>query len=146
MEKYKEGQVLEDDEFLFKLENVENKDLKRPRKVFLSKLTQKGEIPKCMIKWGNGWEIIDKTKINSWDNIKTVYPEIYIHKEENSNNWKIHGYRAGKSQDWVILEHPKGFLIEIYMSNFFKILKNDTIINGKLKQCYSWKGYKLIKK
>ena len=60
--------------------------------------------------------------------------------------WKVYDYRPGQSQQWAELVHPKGFRVEIYLENFFEILKTSILIDGVIQGEWRWEGHKLIKK
>lgn len=141
MEEYKEGRILEKDEYLLKI--GDKKYQRREGDVgFLSKLTQKGEIPKHMINWGNGIisNATDQQPHTKWE---TYYPKIHIHKEKLAFGWMVVDYRTGKSQDWAIVKHPDGFEVEIYMKNFFEIIKENRIVCGEIEGRYRWDSHKL---
>jgi hypothetical protein len=103
---------------------------------FLSKLNKDGSIPKRFDDWrmrGYGAEA------------KRI--PIYLHTENFEENWKLvenYPCRIGQSQQWVILKHPKGFTVEIYLDNFMEILKNITIEKGVLQGKFKWQDNKLI--
>lgn len=133
MEKlYEPGYILEKDEFLLKIWDKYPSSPNIPKTGFLSKFTQRGEIPKSFENWGNTY----------WE--KQNLP-IYIIKETFRSGWKINGYRSGKSQDWAELIHPDGYMIEIYLSNLFEIINTCIIQSGVIIGNFKWDNHKLIR-
>jgi len=110
---------LKEDEYLLKI----NHDFG-----FLTKLNKDDSIPKAFTGWGNSTD------------------DVYIFTESFNSGWKIKSYRTGKSQNWVVLTHPAGFNLEIYMKSFFSLIKNNDIINGELIGEFKWSEKTLIKK
>jgi hypothetical protein len=102
---------------------------------FLSKLSQKGEIPKSFLDWGG-----------------TRYGEsgkdlpINVFQESYRTGWKLISWRFGKSQNWARVRHPEGFVVEIYLSNFLDVVKECTMDQGVILGEYKWEKNKLIKK
>lgn len=129
---YQEGEKLKENELLCKvIQRVDyNNQPIYPPIGFLTKLTQKNKIPKSLKDWGGRWED----------------SPIFVIEEEYSINWKVEGYRRGASQTWGVLIHPKGFTVEIYLSNLMEIIKDNYIINGVISGEWKWDNYKLIKK
>jgi len=132
MEKYTEGRILGDDEYLLRLEDVYavRDGMQSIKSAYLTKYTLKGEIPKNFLKWRN------------W-NKDTV--DILIHTEKFSAGWKVFNARYGESQNWMVLKHPANFYVEIYMHDFLNILKTHTIVNGEIIGEFKWKNNYLIK-
>lgn len=124
--KYKEGDVLAENEFLLKV--------RRDATGFLTKFNKDGSMPKAFENWNMGY----------WDD-KTELP-IYVVKETPRMGWKLHEWRIGKSQEWAVMWHPDGYKVEIYLSNFLEIVKNHTIINGEIEGSWQWEANKLIQK
>ena len=116
---YEPGYILGEDEYLFKFRF-------RDCCGFLTKLTQKGELPKSF---------------KDWD--KSI---IYIYTETFKEGWKLFGWRYGKSQTWAKIMSTDGFILEIYLSSYLKIILNNTIINGVLQGEFKWYENTLIKK
>ncbi len=127
MEKYKEGYMLQEDEYLLKIDGKITK--KYPPTGFLTKLTLKGELPKNFVSWRE----VDHLKI-------------YIFKEIYRSGWKLFSWRFGMSQNWAILIHPEGFTVEIYLDQFLDIVQENTIENGTILGEFKWEKNKLIKK
>lgn len=133
---------LKEDEWLLKLREDQHSEWENGRWVrkgvtkvgFLTKLTQKGDIPKAFASWGG-----------------TRYGEdgkdvpVYVFKETRRSGWKIIAWRFGKSQNWAVVRHPEGFTLEIYLTNFLEIMKEDTVDKGYLTGKYIWSHHKLIK-
>ncbi len=127
------GELLED-EWLLKLREDPHTERKGgewiPGKVgFFSKLNKSGELPVAFLAWGGGRE-----------------DTIYIFRETYRTGWKIFSWRFGKSQNWAVLRHPEGFTVEIYLTNFLEIMKEDIVDRGYLAGEYIWSHNKLIKK
>lgn len=137
MEKYKEGRILEEDEYLLKIQDFSkakqwvNCYKHAPPSGFMTKFNKDGSIPVAFDNWG---------KIE-YENVP-----IYIIKEEFRSGWKLSSWRFGMSRNWAVLIHPKGFTLEIHLQNFLDIVKENTIINGELQGEFKWAPTKLIKK
>lgn len=137
--KYKNGDILAENEYL----------LRRSGGVgFLSKLNKDGSVNKNFLKWkaGSTW-VPDKFhrhggsyKPPTQDNLN-----ILIHVEDFASGWKFVGFRGGESQDWAILKHPEGFLLEVHIKTLVDMIGGITIKNGVLKGKYKWSYSKLIK-
>jgi len=133
MEKlYEPGYILEENEFLLKIWDKYPSSPQYPKVGFLTKFTQKGEIPKAFKYWGISYH-------------HQTEPPIQIVKENFRSGWKIYGYRPGKSQDWAELVHPDGYTIEIYLSNLFEIINTCIIQSGVIIGKFKWNNHKLIK-
>ena len=140
---YTLGETLAENEFLLKLRD----DSYRPwdketnkygeyvhfKTGFLTKLTKKGEIPKAFESWG----------ATSYGGPK---PPIYVWEEDYRSGWKLKSWRIGKSQEWAKVQHPHGFQVEIYLSNFLEIVLDATMDQGVLVGEYKWESNTLIKK
>jgi hypothetical protein len=70
---------------------------------------------------------------------------IYVFEETFRKSWKVLNNYRGGSQDWCRVLHPLGFILEIQMTNFIEILKNDTCINGELQGFYRFHKNQLIR-
>lgn len=127
---YIDNYQLKDNEYLLKIDESDKMG-------FLTKLTQKGLIPKAFDEWRYDFIYLRK------DKNKPKFP-IYIHEEVPTNGWKLIKWRIGKSQEWATVMHPEGFMIEIYLTNFLEIVKNNTIINGVIQGQFIWKENKLV--
>lgn len=128
MKEYIKGYKLEEDEYLLK---IREKD----KVGFLTKLTQKGEIPKAFADWG----------FHSYYGQSTETFPTYVFKEEFRSGWKLNKWRFGMSQNWASVIHPKGFSVEIYLSDFLEIVKTSTIMNGEIQGKFKWRENRLIK-
>ena len=97
---------------------------------FMTKLTKQGKVPvvfKDFCDRGYPYGVEIPTKI-----IEETY----------SDGWSIVGFRAGKSQSWVKVKHPEGFILEIYASDYFDNVINNckgALVDNKCK----WIGNKL---
>jgi hypothetical protein len=120
------GPLLED-QWLLKLREG------NPKSGFLSKLTQKGALPVKFEDWGKTYT--DRTPLTT-----------YVWQETYRSGWTLKNWRIGKSQEWAVMQHPDGFLLEIYLSNFLEVLKQDTADFGVLRGEYKWEDNKLIRK
>ncbi len=129
---YEPGYILEEDEFLLKIWDKYPSFPQIPKVGFLSKFTQKGEIPKSFKNWGSSY-------------YQTTELPTYVVKEIFKEGWKIYNYRSGKSQDWAELIHPDGYIIEIYLSNFFDVVKDNDIKNGEIIGKFKWNLNKLVR-
>jgi hypothetical protein len=117
------GQDLAEDEWLLKVRD--------DGVGFMTKLTQKKELPKAF---------------ESWSSYNSSAPmEIKVLKEDFDLGWKLNDgesyevYRIGKSQSWVKLVHPLGFVLEIRIANFFADVAH-SMNNGILLGEYKWVG------
>lgn len=122
---------LKDDEYLLKI-NVDNYQEPGFPVGFLTKLTQQNKLPLNFVKWPEFY------------GRETELP-IYVFKEIFSSNWRIMGTHIGKSQEWVRMKHPYGFILEIYLSNLIELMKTETFINGELIGQFKWQDHKLVK-
>lgn len=132
---------LREDEYLLKLRDDyewdwdgEKHQVKNSYKTgFLTKLTKKGELPKAFDYWGT--QSVPYSKLT-----------VYVWQESFRSGWKLKSWRIGKSQEWAKVQHPDGFLVEIYLSNFLEIVLDATMDQGVLVGEYKWEANKLIKK
>ncbi len=125
-----ENLVLEADQWLLKVKDgVQTLG-------FATKLTQKNVLPKAFDEWENPFWRLDK------------YPTlpIFVLDETFRSGWEFVYTRVGKSQNWVALKHPLGFILEIYMKDFNNILCTETLIAGVIQGEFKWQDNKLIKK
>ena len=130
------GPLLED-QWLLKLRND------YPNKTgFLSKLTQKGALPVKFEDWNSTQSYNRET--GKWDVTKDT--TTYVWQENYRSGWTLKNWRIGKSQEWAVVKHPEGFLLEIYLTNFLEILKQDITVFGVLSEEYKWEDNKLIRK
>lgn len=128
MKEYIKGYKLEEDEYLLK---IREKD----KVGFLTKLTQKGEIPKAFADW----------EFHTYYGQSTEPFPVYIFKEEFREGWKLDKWRFGMSQNWARVIHPEGFSVEIYLSDFLDIVKTSTVVNGEILGKFKWRENKLIR-
>ena len=126
---------LKDNEYLLKKRFTE--DHAEYPTGFLSKYTQKGEVPKSFDEWGLIYYIPKE---------KQEKLPIILHTEDFMYGWKLLRWRFGQSQNWAVMIHPKGFLLEIYLKNFLEICKETVISYGVLEGEYKWEANNLIKK
>jgi hypothetical protein len=137
---YEEGYKLQDGEYLLKIRPADG--FKEIATGFLTKYTQKGEIPKSFDEWGT---LYDGYKMNfKKDSIVSKLP-IYIYKEEFCSGWKLYNWRFGMSQNWAEMIHPGGFVVEIYLQQFLEILKDNVLTHNELIGRFKWEDKKLIK-
>lgn len=130
---YKLGEKIEENEYLLKIRKSDNrKGVEFPPTGFLTKLTQKGQLPKAFEDWGKTYS--DPT------------PPTYVFKESFNSGWKIMSWRFGQSQNWATMRHPHGFTVEIYLQQLLEIIQENTINAGVLTGEYKWKDHKLIKR
>lgn len=134
---------LTEDQWLMKLrpetewDDEESTSIQSSEKTaFLTKLTQKGEIPKKFLDWGRTYYNGKKIPCNV----------IYVFQESFRTGWRLIDFRIGKSQQWAIIKNPEGFRIEIYLSDLKNHILNDTLNNGVLMGSYKWVDNKLIRK
>lgn len=126
-----EGGELGENQYLLKIDT--------DRKVgFLSKLNKTGTIPKPFKDWGNP------------SNYYNYKPEndlpIYLYEETFRSGWRIENFRFGESQNWAILMHPEGFMVEVYMREFRDVILENSTFNGEIIGEFKWEANKLIKK
>jgi len=131
MTEYKAGYELKDDEYLLKIRPADQYRSKGKKTGFLTKLTQKKAIPKVFAEWNGNWD--SKCNLTTW-----------VFKEEFRSGWKLHDWRFGKSQNWASLVHPKGFTVEIYLTQLLEIMKSHTVIKGEIQGEFKWQDNKLI--
>jgi len=127
-----DGGPLAENEFLlkvftFKRARIDNEDFLRSG--FLTKLTQKGDVP---------------VKFKEWKKYFDPIP-ITIHTEIPRSGWKIIGFRGGESQNWAVVLHPLGFTVEIYMKHLIDLLQEVTAIDGFIQAELTWEYAKLIR-
>ena len=115
--------TLTEDQWLLKVRTDNSHPTPEYRKTgFLTKLTQKGQIPKAFDGWGK-YPVVLPTK---------------IHTEDYAFDWWFLGYRRGCSQDWAIVLHPKGFTLEMHLNKFIAMLPEIVIENGELLGQFKW--------
>lgn len=129
------GPLLED-QWLLKLREGSHKT------GFLSKLTQKGALPVKFEDWNSTQSYNQETR--KWDVAKDT--TVYVWQETYRSGWALKRWRIGKSQEWAVMQHPEGFLLEIYLSNFLEVSKQDTVDFGVLRGEYKWEDNKLIRR
>lgn len=141
MRLYEKGYELKENEYLLKVRPYNPAGYPAgyyaPPSGFLTKLTQKGELPKSFLEWGNSWDYVSKTR--------TQMPDIQIHTETLRKGWKLSSWRFGQSQNWASVITPEGWTIEVYLSHFLDIIKEHTVINGEIQGEFMWKANKLVK-
>lgn len=150
LEIYTEDRKLLKDEFLLKVyQETWNRGLKHQENNlvgFMTKLTQKKEIPKSFLEWKrvNNYAPYDKihgSKIIGYEDLP-----IYVIKEEFRSGWIITNFRPGMSQNWAVVKHPMGFHLEIYLEKLVDIIAENSIINGEIIGEFKWEDKTLIKK
>jgi hypothetical protein len=99
-----EGGELKENEFLLKIRERDNAG-------FMSKLTQKNEVPVKFEKWDNCYNYSYRKENDA---------PIYVIEDDYANGWNVVDWRAGQSQTWIIVRHPQGFTLEITMDNFIQ--------------------------
>jgi len=130
---YTPGENLAEDEFLLKIRpNIQRGEILTPTG-FLTKLTQKGAIPKAFESWGTTY--MDKTPLPT-----------YVFREDFHSGWKIVSWRFGQSQNWATMKHPNGFTVEIYLQQLLEIIQQNTVDAGVLIGEFKWADHKLIKR
>lgn len=133
MKAYVEGQELKEDEYLLKI--VKNAWNDGTDKGFLAKYTQKGKIPEAFKSWPARYRYGTEADIKQ---------QVWVHKEDFASGWRIMSWRFGQSQNWASLVHPKGFTVEIYLTQLLEIMKASTVIEGVLQGEYKWQDNMLI--
>ncbi len=126
---YTPGTLLNENEYMLKLRKASYENT--PDTGFLSKLTKKKEIPLSFDKWGHYY-------------LGSKLP-IYLFEETYRSGWKIFSFRYGESQNWALMIHPCGFIVEIYLNNLLKILQENTCVDGELIGIFKWKDNMLEK-
>jgi hypothetical protein len=129
---YTEGYKPKENEYLLKIRPEGDRYNKNVPTGFMTKLTQKGALPKAFAEWGGWW--------NKPSNLT-----IYILEEKFRSGWKLDSWRFGESQNWASLVHPLRFTVEIYLQQFLEIIKENEIKNGELMGNFKWADRKLIK-
>jgi hypothetical protein len=136
MRLYTEEYQLQENEYLLKVRPCDPR-YPTPKTGFLTKLTQKGALPKAFIDWGTSWDF--------YKNRMTPMPPIQIHTETLRQGWKLSSWRFGKSQNWASIITPEGWTIEVYLSHFLDIIQEHTVINGEIQGKFMWRDNKLVK-
>ena len=137
MRLYEPGYKLQENEFLLKVRPASQRYPDEPQTGFLTKLTQKCELPKSFIDWGKAYDYEKKEYL--------PMPEIQIHTEEFRCGWKLESWRFGQSQNWASVITPEGWTVEIYLSHFLDVVQENTIVNGEIIGEFRWEGNKLVK-
>jgi len=134
MIEYKKGYELKDDEYLLKV--VPNAWNDGSGKGFMTKFNKDGSMPVAFDNW----------PVRRYGNNSPADFEmpIRIHTETFSEGWRILSWRFGKSQNWASLVHPKGFTVEIYLTQLLEIMLEHTVIEGVLQGEFKWQDHKLI--
>lgn len=130
MEKFVEGRVLEENEYLLKIRPDGGTRWRTYNTGFLTKLNKNGTIPVNFAKW----------------NFVSNKLDIFVVTETYRTGWKIVGARFGESQNWAILLHPDNYTVEIYMNSLIDLINTNTIINGEIQGEFKWKEKNLEKK
>jgi len=128
---YEKGYKLKDDEYLLKIRINNDKS----QTGFLTKLTQKGELPIAFDEW---------TLDRYYRKTEAKPHVIYIFKEEFREGWKIIDWRFGMSQNWATMMHPAGFTVEIYLDQLLTLIKEIKVEKGELIGEFKWEKKKLI--
>lgn len=134
MQPYEPGYKLKEDEYLLKIRGENSHG--GVATGFLTKLTQKGAVPKSFDEWGS---------TPKYSYTERVDLPIYVVKETFRSGWKLYRWRFGESQNWASLIHPDGYTVEIYLQQFLDIVKNGDIIKGEIVGEFKWEDKKLIK-
>jgi hypothetical protein len=137
MRLYELGYKLQENEYLLKVRPASQRYPNEPETGFLAKLTQKGELPKSFIDWGNAYDYEKKEYL--------PMPVIQIHTEEFRGGWQLESWRFGQSQNWASVITPEGWTVEIYLSHFLDIVKENTIVDGIIFGEFKWESNKLVK-
>lgn len=137
--KYKDGDVLAEDEYLLRTCNGTG---------YLCKLNKNGSLKKNFLKWCNSPKWIPSAH-HEYGGFYVDQAQdeldIRIHKEEFASGWEFVSFRGGESQDWAILMHPEGFLLEVYIHTLIDMIGKITIKKGVLQGKFKWSYSKLIK-
>lgn len=138
---YTPGEKLAENEYLLKLRQDEAYDgatntwyPAKHKTGFLTKLTQKGELPKAFESWGG--KRYGETGHNE---------PIYVFEESPRSGWEIIAWRFGQSQNWATMKHPEGFTVEVYLQQLLTIIKMHTVDAGVLIGKFRWQDHRLIK-
>ena len=124
-EKYKEGFILKEDEYLLKVNEYNTNEF--PDTGFMAKLNKDDSIPANFKNWNKDLPIYKIT-------------------EKFRPGWELSGWRFGMSRNWAILIHPLGFTVEIHMEHFLTLVQETTIIEGVIQGEFKWDKTKLIGK
>lgn len=124
------GELLED-QWLFKSTERNRRDGDY-MSCFLTKLTQKGQLPVKFADWGKSYP-------------KYEPPITYVWQETFRSGWRLQSWRIGMSQEWAVIQNPEGYELEIYLDNFLELVKENTIECGMLIGKFKWSHNKLIK-
>jgi hypothetical protein len=139
---YIPGEPLAENEYMLKLRDDKKRqwntethsfsDWEHHKTGFLSKLTQKGQMPKAFTEWGKPYMNAEPT-------------HTYVFQEYPRSGWKIVSWRFGQSQNWATVRHPEGFNIEIYLQQLLEVIQKNNIEAGVLIGKFYWKDNKLFK-
>ncbi len=141
---------LAEDQWLLKLREDHDYDYSvTPRNIinsyktgFLTKFTKKGQLPVKFKEWGNSQ--ITNPVTNKWETVENEL--IYVWNESFRSGWALKQWRIGMSQEWAVVQHPEGFLLEIYLDDFLNLVLNETIEQGVIVGEFKWENSRLIKK
>lgn len=122
MKKYKKGYKLKYNEYLCKIAE--------DGIGFITKYNKDGSVPKSFDTWRETYH--NKKKLPT-----------FIHSEDFKQGWEVVGYRTGKSQDWAEVKNPAGFILEIYLKNFFDIIEDVSVINKVFQHNLKWENKRL---
>ena len=142
-ELYTPDRILGEDEYLLKIREYKVSD--ETATGFLTKLTQKYQIPKAFESWGDITIFGDYTT-GTRPLISTTKLPIYVFKETFRSGWKLYRWRFGESQNWASLIHPEGFTVEVKLHKLLETFKVCDVIKGELQGEYMWTYGELIKK
>ena len=137
MRLYEPGYKLQENEFLLKIRPAGQRYPNEPETGFLTKLTQKGALPKAFESWGKAYDYEKKEYL--------PMPEIQIHTEVLRSGWKLEDWRFGESQNWASVLSPEGWTIEVYLTSILDIIKTHTVINGEIIGEFRWEHNALRK-
>lgn len=142
-ELYTPDRILGEDEYILKIREYGVSD--ETPWGFLTKLTQKNQIPKAFESWGDVHKFGDYST-GMRPLISTTKLPVYVFKETFRSGWKLLGWRFGESQNWASLIHPEGFIVEVKLNKLLETFKVSVLIKGELQGEYKWTYGELIKK
>ena len=138
---YKEGYDLLENEYLLKVRDEGVRHTKQKWYTgFMTKFTQKGKLPLAFA----DWNVYGYYAVQSGQQNPSPLP-IYIVTETFRSGWQLVDWRIGKSQEWATVMHPLGYTVEIYLSNFLTLVKENVINHCVIEGEFKWEDHKLIK-
>lgn len=126
MRKFNGETELADNEYLLKVD-------KRP--VYYGDSDKEFEVVGFLAKLNKGNKLPPKPFID-WGGRKNL--EVNIVEQNLRKGWRVADYRRGTSADWIVVEHPDGYELEIKTWDFIELLNKVTVTKGLIKEALRW--------